>query len=137
MTDNQVLHPVPLPRNYREGEDIPSMSPWPAEMLPHPMASHGTAVWYAGPDLSCMVYESEDGTVAFQDLPYDEHVVLLQGKAVLTSEDGTVNEYVAGDVFLAPRGWTGTWEMSGGYREMICFGTRAINAAAKHWWPNG
>lgn len=113
---------------------VPS-PPWPAAMLPRPMKSHRVVVWYVGQDVTSMVYESDDGTVQFDDLPYDEQVTVLQGRALLTSADGQTHEFNVGDVFMAPKGWSGSWEMSGGYRELICFHTEAINNAGKMWWP--
>jgi EutQ-like cupin domain len=73
--------------------------------------------------------------ISFTDLPYDEHVYVLNGQAVLTSDDGRTDVFTKGDAFVAPKGWTGTWEMRGGYRELICFETRSINDTAKKWWP--
>ena len=134
MTD-AALHPVTLRPEHLRGEQLPPFPLWPAAMLPRPMDSHRKLTWYAGKDLTCMVYESDDGTVDFTDLPYDEHVYLLHGQAILTSADGAVHVYDAGDAGDAPKGWTGTWEMRDGYRELICFETRAILTAAKEWWP--
>lgn len=128
-------HPVAVKREHLEGQNLPPMAVWPAEMMPRPMTSNRNKVWYAGKDLMAMVYESDDGSVAFTDLPYDEHVQILNGKAVLTSEDGRVDVFEKGDIFVAPKGWTGTWEMLDGYRELICFHTASIQEAAKVWWP--
>lgn len=135
MTSHDPSHPIHLSPRHLQGEDIPPMDMWPAEMMPRPIDSNRNLVWYAGTDLICCVYESDDGSVSFTDLPYDEHVHLLQGQAVLTSADGERVVYNAGDVFIAPKGWTGVWEMSGGYRELICFHTKSLLAAAAVWWP--
>ena len=131
----KARHPVVLKRDHHEGREMRPAPPWPATMLPRPMRSHRTVVWYTGEELTCMVYDSDDGVISFTDLPYDEHVYVLNGQAVLTSDDGRTDVFTKGDAFVAPKGWTGTWEMRGGYRELICFETRSISDAAKKWWP--
>ena len=135
MTTNDPLLPIRLDPKHLRGEDLPPMAMWPAEMLPRPIKSNRNLVWYSGKDLICCVYECDDGAVDFVDLPYDEHVYLLQGQATLISENGETSVYAAGDAFVAPKGWTGTWEMSGGYRELICFAAPSLLAAARKWWP--
>jgi uncharacterized cupin superfamily protein len=128
-------HPVAVRRTHLDGENLPEIPLWPSEMMPRPVASNRNKVWYAGEDLICMVYEADDGVVAFADLPYDEQVQILNGRAVLTSADGRTDVFEQGDVFVAPKGWTGTWEMLDGYRELISFHTRSLREAAAVWWP--
>jgi uncharacterized cupin superfamily protein len=36
---------------------------------------------------------------------------MLEGKSILTSEAGAVLTLVAGDEFVVPRGFVGTWEV--------------------------
>lgn len=129
------LHPVRLKPEYKAGEGLEPMPPWPAHMQPRrPSRTHTFVQWYAGDKLTCMVYESDGGIVQFTNLPYDEQVVILAGKAVLTSADGRQDVFEQGDIFVAPLGWTGTWEMSEGYRELICFESQSIGDASKHWF---
>lgn len=40
----------------------------------------------------------------------EEFCTLLTGKAVLTGEDGHAETFVAGDAFVIPSGFVGTWE---------------------------
>jgi len=40
----------------------------------------------------------------------DEFIVLLAGKVRLTAKDGTETTYKAGDAFVIPKGFKGTWE---------------------------
>lgn len=132
--DPAKLRPVRLDRKYLEGKDIPELAPWPASMQLRPLKTHRTIEWYTGEKLSCMVYDADDGLLKFTDLPYDEHVVLLSGTATLTSLDGTVEVFNKGDVFIAPKGWSGTWELADNYRELICFETQSLAAAMKAWF---
>lgn len=128
------LRPVRLDRKYMEGKGIPDLSPWPAAMQLRPVETHRVVEWYTGEKLSCMVYDADDGLLKFTDLPYDEHVVILSGTATLTSLDGSKEVFNKGDVFVAPMGWTGTWELAGGYRELICFETQSLVNAMKNWF---
>jgi uncharacterized cupin superfamily protein len=40
----------------------------------------------------------------------DEYCTLVEGKVVLTGEDGIPNEFSAPESFLIPAGFKGTWE---------------------------
>ena len=41
----------------------------------------------------------------------NELCVMTAGKIVLTGEDGAVNSFGAGDAFVVPAGFSGTWEV--------------------------
>lgn len=43
---------------------------------------------------------------------------MLSGKLVLTEQDGTAHEFTPGQSVVLPRGYDGTWEMQGNYREI-------------------
>lgn len=127
------LQPVRLENAYREGADLESMTPWPKAMQLRTIATHRYKTWYDGEKLTSMVYEADDGLLQFTDLPYDEHVCVLNGTAILTSEDGERHVYTKGDVFIAPKGWTGTWELKDGYRELITFEKQSLIDAMEKW----
>jgi uncharacterized cupin superfamily protein len=132
--DPAKLRPVRLDPKYLDGKDIPTLAPWPAAMQLRPVKTHRTIEWYTGEKLSCMVYDADDGLLKFTDLPYDEQVVLLSGTATLTSLDGSVEVFNKGDVFIAPKGWSGTWQLANNYRELICFETQSLAYAMKTWF---
>ncbi|HYE51440.1 MAG TPA: cupin domain-containing protein [Azospirillaceae bacterium] len=56
------------------------------------------------------VWEGKPGTwrVAFTET---EFCHLLSGKVVVTADDGTARTFTAGDAFVMPSGFTGTWEV--------------------------
>jgi uncharacterized cupin superfamily protein len=69
------------------------------------------------------VYDSEDGkfsaglwsgAIGTWRVAYTEHEAchLLQGEVVLRGDDGSVATYRAGDSFVVPAGFTGTWEVT-------------------------
>ena len=68
-----------------------------------------TAVQYSG-ELLSGTWECEPGKWNHTQSG-DEHVALLMGEMVLTSEAGTSETYAAPDNFVIPDGWTGTWEV--------------------------
>ncbi|MEM9386565.1 MAG: cupin domain-containing protein [Pseudomonadota bacterium] len=75
------------------------------------------AVWDAGP--AKLTLE--------EPLPYDEFVVVLEGELVLTDDSGHSMTYKAGDMFMLPKGFKGTWDMTQSYRELIVVDTQAYN----------
>jgi uncharacterized cupin superfamily protein len=128
------LQPVRLNPEHLQGKGLESLVPWPAAMQLRPVATHRIVTWYSGEKLSCMVYDADDGLLQFTDLPYDEFVQILNGTATLTSADGTRHVFKTGDYFVAPKGWTGTWELKGGYRELITFETKSLEYAMATWF---
>ena len=55
-------------------------------------------------------WEGEPGSVYLGAWPYDEVCVLLEGRVALVDEDGGRREFAAGDSFVIPRSFSGTWE---------------------------
>ena len=77
-------------------------------------------VLHYGDQLIVEVYEDDPGTYLFDDpFIYDEFVSILSGKLIMTPTGGEPQEFVAGDYLVVPKGFTGTWQMLGNYREVI------------------
>lgn len=55
------------------------------------------------------VWESTSGKWRVHYTEY-EFCALLAGKAIVTADDGTSETFSAGDAFVIPAGFTGTWE---------------------------
>lgn len=53
---------------------------------------------------------------------------------ILTSVDGHRQIFDPGDDFIVPKGWSGTWQLSGQYREIATFETRSLDAAMQRWF---
>jgi hypothetical protein len=117
-----VKSPIRLDKDMISGIGLEA-TPWPDEAR--------LTKWsflYTGSELSVSVFESrskklEDsgkGSKAFvKGYPYDQFVIVLSGKSVLTDEAGRAQSFSAGDFFVVPKGFTGTWEEFGVYRELI------------------
>lgn len=89
---------------------------------------------FTGKELSVSVFEStpkELGATGHsknrvRNYPYDQFVLVLSGKSVLTDEAGIAQTFNAGDLFVVPRGFSGTWEEFGVYRELIVIQEEAV-----------
>jgi uncharacterized cupin superfamily protein len=75
---------------------------------------------FSGEELQVVVVESTPAKTDHRNRPleYDEFVLVLNGKLVLTEPDGTVHEFTPGQALVVPKGYTGTWEQQGTYREL-------------------
>ncbi len=89
---------------------------------------------FTGKELSVSVFESTPKNIGdaghsknrVRNYPYDQFVLVLSGKSVLTDEAGLAQTFSAGDLFVVPRGFTGTWEEFGVYRELIVILEEAV-----------
>lgn len=50
-----------------------------------------------------------------------EFCQILEGELVVTGDDGSVATYRAGDAFVSPAGFTGTWEVTKAARKHYAF----------------
>ena len=130
----KVLHPVALSKDVLAGKGLIDFDPWPKAMQIKPIKSHRSISWFVGETLTSIIYEADDGLLTFTDLPYEEHVRILHGRAILTSVDGHRQIFDPGDDFIVPKGWSGTWQLSGQYREIATFETRSLDAAMQRWF---
>ena len=97
-------------------ESIPA---WPEEMVLSGTNQHWQRVLHEG-EFVVALYEAMPAVIDISEpYPYDEYVRVLEGSVVLTSSQGERQSYEAGDAFLVPVGWTGTWEMPTRFRELI------------------
>jgi uncharacterized cupin superfamily protein len=98
---------------------LESIPPWPDEMVLSGTNQHWQKVLHEG-EFVVALYEAMPAVIDISEpYPYDEYVRVLEGSVVLTSSQGERQSYEAGDAFLVPVGWTGTWEMPTRFRELI------------------
>ncbi len=105
----------PLKQNH----DFPAAQPRAKSYLPLP--SH---IVSGNPrQTNTVVFESPDaryaagiwtcGVGAFRiDFEHDEFIHLIAGAVTTTDAAGVATSYRAGDAFVAPRGWSGTWTVT-------------------------
>lgn len=107
-------------------EDLP---PWPKEVVLSGANEHGQKVLHSG-NVVAALYGAEAARLSVSEpFLYDEYVLVLAGEVTLTSDAGHSKTFGAGDGFLVPKGWTGTWDMPEKYLEKIVVETAAWNAA--------
>ena len=109
---------------------LESIPPWPEEMVLSGTNRHWQKVLHEG-EFVVALYEAMPAIIDIPEpYPYDEYVRVLEGSVVLTSSEGERQSYEAGDAFLVPVGWTGTWEMSTRFRELIIVDRKGWEAVA-------
>ncbi len=126
-----VLVPVRMSPDKLAGVDLPAGAPFipPEAVLEGSHRPRGD-ILYRGEELVMEVYEDDPATFAIADpFPFDEYVMVLSGKLILTDAGGQVHEFVAGDSLVVPKGFTGTWKMLGNYRELVAIGRAAYDKA--------
>lgn len=57
------------------------------------------------------VWEAGAGELHLDNFPFTEYVLMISGSVIVTEKDGTSNTFKAGDTFVIPKGWTGTWDV--------------------------
>ena len=101
----------------------------PSEVL-EGSAEHRNHVFFRGPELVVEIWEAGPAKLAIAEpFPYDEFVKVLSGKLILTDSKGARSEYDTGEFLVIPKGFTGTWEMLGNYRELVVIERKAWDAA--------
>ena len=123
--------PVRMNPDKLAGVDLPAEEPFiaPEAILEGSHRPRGE-VLYQGKELIMEIYEDDAATFAVTDpFPFDEYVLVMSGKLILTDAGGQVHEFVAGDSLVVPKGFTGTWKMLGNYRELIAVGRAAYENA--------
>ncbi len=119
--------PEVLPLNAKELREmkLESTPPFPAEMVLEGKSEHWQRVLHQG-EVVVAIYEAKPALIDISDpFPYDEFVLVLEGQVTLTHINGEKQTYKAGETFLVPKGFLGTWDMPGNYREMIVIETKA------------
>lgn len=57
------------------------------------------------------VWACDAGTLEIRNLAVDEACYLIEGRVIITDERGNSEEFRAGEGFVLPRGFSGTWHM--------------------------
>ena len=109
-------------------EPLDEIPPFPEDERGGPQSNWMT-VLHSG-EVTVAVYESTPVLIEIKEpFPYDEYVHVLEGEVTLTDLDGNENTFKAGENFLVPKGFLGTWNMTTHYREMVAAETKAMMKA--------
>jgi len=136
--------PVRLDAEKLAGLGLEGFEPFPKEIVLSGRSKHSFHTFFSGEEVVVEVYEAEPAKLKIDEpWPYDEFIHLLSGKLVLTDSKGKVTQYVAGESLVVPKGFLGTWEMQGNFRELIVIEKKAYvreegeSAAAQRGCPTG
>ena len=122
--------PMRLPEDKLAGINLGEFAPWPDEMILAGSSEHTFSELFSG-EIVIGVYQARPIKLDISSpWPFDELVIVLQGELHLT-ESGSDNtdKYLAGSMLVVPKGFTGTWEMVGDYREMFVVEKQAYLAS--------
>ncbi len=118
--------PVRLDAEKLAGLGLEEYDPFPEEMVLSGRSRHSYHTLFSGEEVVVEVYEAEPAKLKVDEpWPYDEFIYLLSGKLVLTDAMGEVTQYVAGESLFVPKGFLGTWEMQGNFRELVVIEKKA------------
>jgi uncharacterized cupin superfamily protein len=119
--DNVTSTASPLrlePEKVPYSEMNTDMPPWPDEDILSGVSEHRYKTLYSG-DINVAIYEAKPMTLRIKDYSIDEFVTVVSGVLILTAEGGSPQRFEVGESVLVPKGFTGTWEMQGNFREMV------------------
>ncbi len=126
--DKAMPKPVLLDKDKINGKGLTTLeTPWPKRMLVSGIETHRFDNLFTG-QLVVSIYQADDGMVKIEDYPFDEFVHVLNGRSILTAKGAAPQTFEAGDSFVVPKGFTGTWEMQDNFREMIVIEKNANEA---------
>lgn len=102
-----------------QDEQLEALEPWPEEARLSGDLRHWQKVVFSGEEIVGVIWKSFPGLLDLTGYPFDQAVFVLQGSVTLRPEQGEIQEYKAGDIFMFPKGYNGTWEMTEEYKELI------------------
>jgi len=111
--------------NIYDDSQLTELDPWPEETRISGSLRHWEKVVFKGEELVGDIWKSEPGILRDVDYPFDQVVFILEGSLILTPDEGEVQHYKKGDIFLYPKGFTGLWEMPEDYKELIIIDRKA------------
>lgn len=95
-------------------------TPAPASVVLSGVSQPRSSVLFKSEAVVVVLYEERPLKLALRapGMPYDEFVHVVVGSLILTDTNGQSREFVAGDSVLIPKGFVGTWEARGNFREL-------------------
>ena len=99
------------------------------------LSGHDSRGWYKvvyTGDIVSYVVELEPEKFEVLDIGFDEFIHVLDGTLILTDKEGHAQQFEAGEFLVLPKGFSGTWETLGNYRELVVIEAKsAAEEAAK------
>jgi len=122
---SKPILPITIYKHFLEGHGLVASDP--ATASDEGVSTEGTInssshLFFEG-KISAYVFDVDPGKVRIDGLPYDEYIHILEGRLILTPDDGEKVEYKKGDSLILPEGYTGYWTMPEKYREFVIINT--------------
>lgn len=109
---------IRLDRERLGGKNLGEFSPYEPES--GDLVARGHEYFYSEDErFGIGVWESKPGKMTYDELEYDELMVVLDGSLVMTDEHGTTEIFGPGEGLVLPKGWSGTLAVpEGGVRKI-------------------
>ena len=121
MSDRPFLIPI-ASMSKEDMEELPPASEKkvgnPRRFISGRDAKGWSMTAYAG-DIVSSVVDSEPTKFEVEDIGFDEFIHVLDGTLILTDKEGHAQQFEAGEFLVMPKGFSGTWETRGNYRELV------------------
>jgi uncharacterized cupin superfamily protein len=117
---------VRIDRSHLAGEDLKPLPPYPAESLLAGESRNAGHTFWEG-EMSVKVTSNAPAKYRIDPQPFDEFIYILEGQLTLIDIEGQKDEFGVGDWLVLPKGWRGTWETQGNYRELLSIETRSLH----------
>lgn len=98
---------------------MPEIPAWPDEMIVRGDLRQWQQVVFMGEQIVAAIWMSREGKLQIDGYPFDQMVLVLEGSVTLHPDGGVEETHGEGDVFFVSKGYRGTWEMPGNYKELI------------------
>ncbi len=114
-----IAVPFKIDRDTMAGKGLGEFAPWPEAMILKGTSKHTLSEVFSG-EIVMGVYQTGAIKLAIRDpWPFDEMILVLSGELHLQhTGENAAKKFITGDVVIVPKGYTGTWEMLGDYREL-------------------
>lgn len=100
-----------------ETMELGSTQPKPTAITPGQIEAAVTS--WSSDGLEAGAWEASPGTFTATRVGYHEVCQIVSGRATITEHDGIAYELSAGDLFVTPAGWHGTWTVHETLRKMF------------------
>ena len=130
-----LIVPIPIEKSFLAGEGLTPEDPSGYEDYTRQSEgsesesrgeSRSTAHIFHEDKIHVSVIEAGPGKVRVEGLPYDEFIQILEGRLILTLDDGQEFRFEKGDSLILPKGWMGEWHMPERYRELVVVDTEGL-----------
>lgn len=127
-----TITPIRLAREIASGAALDPIDGWPPEVQISGADPTSYKTWFEG-EITAQVIQIADGVLRFADTRFDEVNIILAGELTMTPDGGEPLELRAGDAYVIPRGYTGSFCPRNGYRAITVMDTAVLKSLMQEW----